>query len=108
LSRKQADSLAALSRGYTLTLDSIWTPVAKYYGGLDTTYSTSDAHERFVRGREAAANYLIKIAPSTKKLLTKSQWRRLSPQITNFLEPRYLERVRAGAVAGGIGFPIFF
>jgi hypothetical protein len=108
LSRKQADSLAMLSRGFTLTLDSIWTPVAKYFGGMDSTYSASDAHERFERGREAAANYLIKVAPMVKKLLTKSQLRRLSSGITNLLEPRYLERVRAGAVSSGIGIPFIF
>lgn len=108
LSRKQADSLAMLSRGFTLVLDSIWTPVAKYYAGMDTVYRESDAHERFVAGREAAVNYLIKVAPSVKKLLTGSQWRRLGTGITNFLEPRYLERVRAGVASGGLGLPIFF
>jgi hypothetical protein len=107
LTRKQADSLAMLSRGFNLTLDSIWTPVARYYGGLDTVYSASDAHERFVRGREAAANYLIKVAPHVKKLLTKSQIRRLAPGLQQLLEPRYLERVRAGTVSVS-GIPIFF
>jgi hypothetical protein len=108
LSRRQADSLAMLSRGFTLALDSIWTPVARFYGGLDSTYSQSEAHDRFARGREAAVNYLIKVAPTVKKLLTKSQLRRLDSSITNMLEPRYLERVRAGAASSGIGFPIFF
>jgi hypothetical protein len=108
LTRRQADSLAGLSRGFTLVLDSIWSPVAKYYAGMDTVYRESDAQEKFIQGREAAVNYLIKVAPALKKLLTKSQLRRLGPNITNFLEPRYLERVRAGVVSSGIGFPIFF
>lgn len=104
LSRRQADSLATLSRGFTLALDSIWTPVARHLGGLDSTYRDSDVHQRFVLAREAAVNYLIKVAPDVKGLLTPNQRRRLSPGLANLLEPRYLERVRAGTVSAGGGF----
>jgi hypothetical protein len=103
LSRRQADSLATLSRGFTLVLDSIWTPVARYMGGLDSTYRDSEVQQYFVAAREAAVNYLIKVAPDVKGLLTANQRRRLSPGLANLLEPRYLERVRAGMASSGAG-----
>ena len=106
LSRKQADSLASLSRGFSLIADSIWTPVTKQMAGLDSVYADGPVHDAFVRAREAEVNYLIKVAPNVKNLLTKSQLRRLPSSITNYLEPRYLERVRAGMVAAGLPISI--
>lgn len=104
LSRKQADSLATMSRRYTRLVDSLWAPAAKHLAALPKDYDRDDAQQRLVAARETAVSYLIVAAPHVRSLLTAGQFRVLSSQIANMLEPRYLELLRMGQVGGEFGF----
>ena len=56
LNGDQADSIAILNRAYTLTLDSIWTPVAKRLAALPGEYDQGDAYREYQRAREATVD----------------------------------------------------
>src|SRR5436305_10629590 len=45
LSGPQADSIATLNRRYTIRLDSIWAPVAKFLANLPEKYVQGEAYE---------------------------------------------------------------
>jgi hypothetical protein len=107
LSRKQADSLATMSRRYTRLVDSLWTPAAKELAALPKDYDRTAAQARLVSAREKAIGYLMVAAPTARDMLTKGQLRVLSSGIANMLEPRYLELLRNG-MAGGGEFGFFF
>ncbi|HKS05776.1 MAG TPA: carboxypeptidase-like regulatory domain-containing protein [Gemmatimonadaceae bacterium] len=102
LTRQQADSLAMLSRTFTIKLDSIWLPVAKYLAEMPDAYNLGAAHNRFVVAREAAVDYLATIAPHLKNLLTAQQRRKLPITISRYFEPLYLAQMRAGLAGGGL------
>jgi hypothetical protein len=105
LSRQQADSIAKLSRGYTLFIDSLWVPTAKYMAELGDQYNRGHAQERFVAVRNAAIDYLMKVVPNVRSLLTGGQKRVLPQQVSLYLEPRFLENLRNGATSiAGIRF----
>jgi hypothetical protein len=106
LNRKQADSIATLSRAYTRLLDSVWTPAAKYLAALPKDYDVSEAQMKLVKARAAAVDYLIQVVPGIRNMLTKGQRRVLPSQIASMLEPRFLEQLRSGQSAGE--FYIFF
>ena len=53
-----------------ITLDSIWTPVAKYLAALPDRYVQREAYARYKAAREANVDALIALAPSIKSLLT--------------------------------------
>jgi len=97
LSRVQADSIARMSRRYTLFLDSLWVPTAKYMAELGDQYSRGEAEARFVDVRNAAIDYLLRVVPNVRSLLTAGQRRMLPSQIALYLEPRFLENLRNGA-----------
>lgn len=101
LTRKQADSLATMSRRYTRLVDSLWTPAAKELAALPKEYDRTAAQARLVAAREKAISYLMVAAPTARDMLTKGQARVLSSGIANMLEPRYLELLRNG-MAGGV------
>jgi hypothetical protein len=107
LTRTQADSLAALNRWYTIRLDSIWTPIGKFLADLPDHYDSDIAYDRYLEGRRASVDLLIKIAPMVKSLLTTAQMRKMG-FIGPFLDPRYLMAVRDSQMgangAGGLGF----
>jgi hypothetical protein len=63
LNRKQADSLASLSRKFTQYADSVWTPVSKYLETVPDHYSRDEAYDRYVHAREVTVEYLIRIVP---------------------------------------------
>ena len=48
LTAKQADSIASLNRRYTIRIDSIWAPVAKYLGALPDDYDEGAAYDRYI------------------------------------------------------------
>ncbi len=105
LTRRQADSLSALNRRYTVRLDSIWTPVAKYLASLPEGYDPGAAYERYRRAREASVDMLISIAPALQSLLAPQQKRALPASIASSLDARYLASVRsstAGSANMGI------
>ena len=106
LNRKQADSLASMSRKFTQFADSMWTPVAKYLEAVPDTYNRDEAYDRYVHAREATVDRLLTMVPDVKKLLTSSQRRKLPSQITNYLDTRVLKFLRSSS-AGDIS-PFMF
>ena len=103
LTQRQADSIAVLNRGYTIKLDSIWSPVAKLLAALPDKYDQDEAYDRYRTAREASVDALIRLAPSIKSLLTPEQLRRLPPFVSPFLDTRYLASVRSGTSGTGLG-----
>ena len=99
----QADSIAVLNRGFTLKLDSIWSPIAKYLAALPERYDQGEAYDRYRRARETSVDALIKIAPNVKSLLTPDQMRKIPTYVTPFLDRRYLASVRSGTAGTGLG-----
>jgi hypothetical protein len=112
LTAKQADSIAALNRWYTIRNDSIWAPVAKYLGTLPDRYDEGAAYDRYINARRATVDLLTRIGPEVKGLLTPEQRRKLPPFVASYLEPRYLASIRSGTatfVGGmfpGMGSPV--
>ena len=112
LTAKQADSIAALNRWYSIRIDSIWSPVAKYLGALPDRYDEGIAYDRYINARHATVDLLARLGPEVKGLLTAEQRRKLPPFIASYLEPRYLASIRSGTatfVGGmfpGMGGPV--
>ena len=112
LTSKQADSIAALNRWYSIRIDSIWAPVAKYLGTLGDRYDEGAAYDRYINARHATVDLLAKLGPDVKGLLTADQRRKLPPFVASYLEPRYLASIRSGTatfVGGmfpGMGAPV--
>jgi hypothetical protein len=103
LTSQQADSIAVLNRAFTIKLDSIWSPMAKYLAALPDKYDQGEAYDRYRSSREMSVDALIKIAPTVRALLTADQMRRLPTFITPFLDKRYLASVRSGTSGTGLG-----
>ncbi|MCC6244591.1 MAG: hypothetical protein IT353_17235, partial [Gemmatimonadaceae bacterium] len=97
LTRKQADSLAQLSRKYTQFADSIWTPISKYLESVPNAYDRDETYGRFTEAREKTVDYLLTMVPDVKKLLTGAQKRRLPSQINNYLDTRVLKFLRSSS-----------
>jgi hypothetical protein len=104
LTRKQADSLAALSRLFTQRADALWTPVSKKLEALPDQYSQDKAYAEYVAAREKTVDYLITLVPDVKKLLTSSQKRKLPPQLMNYLDVRVLKFLRSSSAGDGSQF----
>ncbi|HKH90545.1 MAG TPA: hypothetical protein VKA54_02015, partial [Gemmatimonadaceae bacterium] len=103
LSGAQADSIASMNRRYTIRLDSIWSPVAKYMASLPQQYDQGEAYERYTRARKATVDMLIAAAPTINRLLTSDQKRKLPPLVASYLDTRYLAGIRSGTAGGGAG-----
>jgi len=103
----QADSIATMNRWYVVKLDSIWSPVVKYFATLPASYSHDQAYRRYRAAREASVDLLTKLAPDIKRLLTPEQRRKLPPLIASHLDKRYLAAIRSGT-AGGAGGQMMF
>jgi hypothetical protein len=103
----QADSLASMNRAYTVALDSIWTPVAKYLAELPERYDQGEAYVRYTEARKASVDQLVRLAPTVRSLLTEEQRRALPTIIASYLDPRYLAGIRSGTAgstaAGAFG-----
>jgi hypothetical protein len=95
LTRRQADSLAGMSRAFALHADSIWTPTARYLESLPADYDHDEAYDRYVVARERTVDFLIAVVPIVKDLLTPAQMRMLPPQIRNWLDVRVLRAIRS-------------
>ncbi|MEP6762842.1 MAG: carboxypeptidase-like regulatory domain-containing protein [Gemmatimonadaceae bacterium] len=106
LTRKQADSLAVLSRLYTQKADALWSPVSKDLEGLPEQYNNGKAYDEYVIAREKTVDYLITLVPDVKKLLTASQKRKLPQQIMNYLDVRVLKFLRSSS--SGDGSAVFY
>ncbi len=107
LSGPQADSIASMNRRYVISLDSIWSPVAKYLAALPDKYDKDDAYAHYQRAREASVDLLIKLVPTIKGLLTSEQRRKLPSFISSYLDTRYLASIRSGT-AGANNGPMMF
>jgi hypothetical protein len=101
LTRKQADSLAMLSRVFSVFADSVWTPVAEYLADLPVGYSRGEAYARYVSARERTVDYLLTLVPLANDVLTRAQRRRLPAQISNYLDRRVLEFLRSSSAGDG-------
>jgi hypothetical protein len=106
LTGPQADSIASMNRRYVVTLDSIWSPVAKYLAALPDKYNKDEAYARYQRARETSVDLLIKLVPTIKQLLTSDQRRKLPTFIASYLDTRYLASIRSGTAGAGMGGPM--
>jgi hypothetical protein len=108
LTGPQADSLATWNRAYTISLDSIWSGVAKELAALPNRYDQDLAYDRYKHAREASVDLLIALAPRIRSLLTDAQFRKLPPLVASHLDKRYLAGIRSGTqgdTGGGVFIP---
>jgi hypothetical protein len=101
LTTVQADSIASLNRYYTVRLDSLWTPVAKYLSDLPETYDQGAAYDRYKVARQASVDLLIKLSPDIKSLLTPAQTRMMPAFVMSYLDKRFLSAIRSGTAGAG-------
>ena len=106
LTGPQADSIASMNRTYTIRLDSIWTPIAKYLATLPDNYDQGDAYHTYKSAREASVDLLVALAPKINALLSAEQKRKLPPLVASHLDARYLAGIRSGT-AGNTGGGVF-
>jgi uncharacterized membrane protein YgcG len=106
LSGKQADSLASWNRAYTIRLDSIWTPVAKFLATLPDQYDQQAAYDTYRQAREHTVDMLIGLAPQISVMLDDAQKRKLPSLVASHLDARYLQGIRSGT-AGNTGGGVF-
>jgi hypothetical protein len=99
----QADSIATMNRRYTIRLDSIWSPVARYLAALPEHYDQGEAYDRYTTARKATVDMLIAYAPAINRVLTSEQKRKLPSLVASYLDTRYLAGIRSGTVGGGAG-----
>ena len=104
LTRVQADSLAWLSRQFSVFADSIWTPVSNELAALPDNYGHGEAYDRYVHAREKTVDYLLTMVPNVKSILTASQRRKLPPQISNYLDERVLRFLRSSTAGDASSF----
>ena len=105
LTRAQSDTLAMLNRRYTLELDSLWAPAAKYFAALPDHYDESNAYDHYLVARRRSVDFLAGLAPRIRALLSGEQRRKLSPLVAAYLDPRYLASIRSGTAGqGGVPF----
>jgi hypothetical protein len=98
LTQEQADSIAVLNQKYSLRLDSIWTPIAKYLGELPDAYDRGDAYAHYKMGRERSIDALMSYVGDVQGLLNSDQRRRLPANVAAYLDPRFLHSIRSGTV----------
>jgi hypothetical protein len=99
LSAPQADSIASINRWYSVRVDSIWAPVAKYLSDLPNRYDQDAAYDHYLAARRASVDLLAELAPSVKHILTAEQQRKLPAFVASYLEPRYLASIRSGTAS---------
>src|SRR3954465_5921855 len=83
LTGPQADSIATMNRRYVISLDSIWSPVAKYLATLPNDYDKDEAYSRYRRAREASVDMLTRLVPDIKGVITPEQRRKLPAYISS-------------------------
>jgi hypothetical protein len=110
LTDDQADSIAILSRTYTITTDSILRPVARYLGTLPTTYDVNQAWARLAPALSAIADRSVGFAARGLKILSTEQRGRLRPEVRRMLDSVCIRgrdpsfgtgRIGGGGAAGG-------
>jgi len=86
-----------------VSLDSIWSPVAKYLAALPDKYNRDEAYSRYQHAREASVDLLIKLVPQIRQVLTSEQRRKLPSFVSSYLDTRYLASIRSGTAGAGNG-----
>ena len=99
LTAQQADSIASINRWYSVRIDSIWSPVAKYLSDLPNRYDQDAAYDHYLSARRASIDLLATLTPSVKQILTDDQQRKLPVFVASYLEPRYLASIRSGTAS---------
>ncbi|MEO7358960.1 MAG: hypothetical protein ABI120_01435, partial [Gemmatimonadaceae bacterium] len=96
LTSEQADSIASMNRRYVYRTDSLWTPVARRFAALDSTYRIGTEYNRYLEARHDQIDFMIAVVNSLRELLTSAQRRKLPQSINNMLDPQYLRAMRNG------------
>jgi hypothetical protein len=96
----QADSLIRMNKEFTNSVDSIWTPIAKYLVALPDNFDIHDAYDHVSAGQNAMIDLLVAYAPRVKGVLTSDQILKLPPFLAAFLDPRTLREIRPGRAFG--------
>lgn len=96
LTSLQADSIASMNRRYVYRTDSLWTPVARRFAALDSTYRIGVEYDRYLEARRDQIDFMIAVVNSLRELLTPAQRRKLPQSINNMLDPQYLKAMRNG------------
>ena len=96
LTSDQADSIASMNRRYVYRTDSLWTPVARRFVALDSTYRLGVEYDRYLAARHDQIDFMIAVVNSLRELLTPAQRRKLPQSINNMLDPQYLRAMRNG------------
>jgi hypothetical protein len=100
LSDAQTDSLIRMNKEFTNSVDSIWTPIAKYLVGLPDNFDIHDAYDHVSGGQNATIDLLVAYAPRIKGLLTSDQLLKLPTFLAAFLDPATLREIRPGRAFG--------
>ena len=100
LTDTQTDSLIRMNKEFTNSVDSIWTPIAKYLVGLPDNFDIHDAYDHVSAGQNATIDLLVAYAPRVKGLLTSEQLLKLPTFLAAFLDPNTLREIRPGRAFG--------
>lgn len=100
LTDTQADSLIRMNKEFTNSVDSIWTPIARYLVALPEKFDVNDAYAHVSQGQNATIDLLVAYAPRVKGLLTSQQLRELPTFLAAFLDPNTLREIRPGGAFG--------
>ncbi len=104
LTNTQTDSLIRMNKEFTNSVDSIWTPIAKYLVALPDKFDVNEAYTHVSQGQNAMIDLLVAYAPRVKGLLTAAQLREMPPFLAAFLDPQTLREIRPGRAFGFGGF----
>ncbi|MGH7669124.1 MAG: hypothetical protein ACRENQ_06480, partial [Gemmatimonadaceae bacterium] len=77
LTNEQTDSLIRMNKEFTNSVDSIWTPIAKYLEALPDKFNVDEAYDHVSNGQNATIDLLVAYAPRIKGLLSGAQFREL-------------------------------
>jgi hypothetical protein len=110
LTDDQADSIAVLSRAYTITLDSILRPAARYLAALPNDFDLNQAWARLAPALSAIVDRSVVFAARGLKALSAEQRARLRPEVRRMLDSTCIRgrdpslgigRIGGGGAAGG-------
>ena len=88
--KEQADSLVRMNARFAAALDSLWSPHAEYVSGLPERFDIDEVYDRMRVAQRRSAIMQQDHARMVRALLTDEQFRRLPPQIANYLDERML------------------
>lgn len=97
LTSLQADSIASMNRRYVYRTDSLWTPVARRFAALDSSFRMGAEYDTYLTARHDQIDFMIAVVNSLRELLTPAQRRKLPLSINNMLDPQYLKAMRNGS-----------